>query len=929
MRNPTTSQMIGTRLAQYEITTHLGSGGMGDVYQARDTRLGRSVAIKFLPSAFSHDVERVARFRREARVLASLNHPNIAAIYGFDEIEGRHLLVMELATGETLEERTRRGALSVEEALPIAKQIAEALEEAHEAGIVHRDLKPANIKLTTGDKVKVLDFGLAKAYHVDQADQADASASTSPTITISATAGGVILGTAAYMAPEQARGKPVDRRADIWAFGVVLFRLLTGSRVFEGETVSDTLANVIQREPDWGQLPPRTPPALRTLLQRCLTKNPKNRLQAIGDARIALEELIEHRERSQPAPATPPVPRWQRVLPWALVPVCLTAGFLLNSPGQPADQPVLQFDFPLPSNHVLSHVNRHAVALSADGRQLAYVAGPVGGATGRIYVRKLDVATDTLVPDTDGARSVFFSPDGNWIGFQQRQQIKKVSLAGAAPAVIVENLNLPGADWGPPGIVWGRNGTIVFPYTLGSGLSMVRDTGGKPEELTALDPANHEVSHRLPHFLPDGSGVLFTVLRYTAVTPDWSRGQVWVKSLKNGERKLLLDNALDAQYAGENTLVFARQGKLFAIRFDPSSMSVTGKEVQVLDGVTHSMYGTAAINWTGVAQFSVADGGTLVYAPGSIEPPNVSSLIWFDRRGRTNPITNMRGMSRFAPRVLPDGIRIASSELYANKDIWIFDTARGTEDRITYEGQNAFPIWTADGSRFAFRSDRAGPQQIYVSDAANPTNAKPLTSGPFDVPSAWTPDGKELLFTRGFTSLGGNTDIYAVSIDRPDKPRALIATPAEERFPELSPDGKWLAYVSNDTGQPQLYVQPYPGPGPRVTIASGGAQDPAWSKNSSELFYAAFPGPARMMAVPFNVSGGSFVPGEPVELFRPPSLGSGTTVRGTYDVAPDGRFLLNQVAPEVREERNRRIFPSTLRIVLNWTGAVQRLLSSQ
>ena len=928
MRNPTTSQMIGTRLAHYEITTHLGSGGMGDVYQARDTRLGRNVAIKFLPSAFGDDVERVARFRREARVLASLNHPNIAAIYGFDEIEGRHLLVMELAAGETLEERTRRGALPVEEALPIAKQIADALEEAHEAGIVHRDLKPANIKLTAGDKVKVLDFGLAKAYQVDQADQADASASTSPTITMSQT-GGAILGTPAYMAPEQARGKPVDRRADIWAFGVVLFRMLAGSRVFEGETVSDTLVNVLEREPNWSQLPPQTPPPVRTLLQRCLTKNPKNRLQAIGDARITLEELIEHRERSEPAPATPRMRLWQRVLPWALAPVCLTAGVWLNSPDRPPDQPMLQFDFPLPANQVLSHVYRNAVALSADGRQIAYVAGSVGGGDRRIYVRKLDVATETLVPDSDGAQSVFFSPDGNWVGFQQGQQIKKVSLAGAAPAVIVENLNLPLATWGPPGIVWGRNGTIVFPYTLGSGLSAVRDTGGKPEDLTTLDPANNEVSHRLPHFLPDGSGVLFTVLRYTAVTPDWSRAQVWAKSLKNGERKLLLNNALDAQYAGENTLVFARQGKLFAIRFDPSSMSVSGKEVQVLDGVTHAMHGTAAITWTGAAQFSVADSGTLVYAPGSTEPPNVSSLIWFDRQGRTTPITNMRGMSRFAPRVLPDGIRIASSELYANKDIWVFDTARGTEDRITYEGQNAFPIWTADGSRFAFRSDRAGPQQIYVSDAANPTSAKPLTSGPFDVPSAWTPDGKELLFTRGFTSLGGNTDIYAVSIDRPDKPRAVIATSAEERFPELSRDGKWLAYVSNDTGQPQLYVQPYPEPGARVTITSGGAQDPAWSKNSNELFYAAVPGPARMMTVPFTVSDGSFVPGKPVELFRPPTLGSGTTVRGTYDVAPDGRFLLNQIAPEVTQERNRRIFPSTLRIVLNWTHAVQRLLSSQ
>jgi hypothetical protein len=358
--------------------------------------------------------------------------------------------------------------------------------------------------------------------------------------------------------------------------------------------------------------------------------------------------------------------------------------------------------------------------------------------------------------------------------------------------------------------------------------------------------------------------------------------------------------------------------------FDPSSLSVSGREVLVLDGVNHSVHGVAGITWTGAAQFSVAGNGALFYAPGSFEPPLLTSLVWFDRQGNATPVPGMRSMFRFAARVLPDGVRIASSELHVNKDIWIFDSARGTEDRVTSEGQNAFPIWAPGGSHFAFRSDRAGPQQIYLGEGVNPRSVKRLTSGPFDVPSSWTPDGKELLFTRGFSSMGGNTDVYAVSIDRPDQLRPVLATPADERFPELSPDGKWLAFVSNDAGQPELYVQPYPGPGARVTVTSGGAQDPAWSKNSRELFYRVGP---QMTAVPFTISNGSFVPGKPVALFRQASLGGGTTVRATYDVAPDGRFLLNQPVAEASTERDRQIFPSSLRFVLNWTQEVQRLLA--
>ena len=459
---------------------------------------------------------------------------------------------------------------------------------------------------------------------------------------------------------------------------------------------------------------------------------------------------------------------------------------------------------------------------------------------------------------------------------------------------------------------------------LGSALSVIPDTGGEPKEFTQLDPSTNEASHRLPHFLPDGSAVLFTVLRYTTVTPDWKRAQVWVKSLKTGAQKLLIEDAMDARYA-DGTLVFARQGKLYAVLFDPSTLSITGMPIQVLDGVTQALQGGAAVTWSGAAQFSVSADGSLLYAPGSIEPPVISSLVWVDRTGKVTPVVGMKPMFRFGARVSPDGKRIASSELYVNKDIWIFDPARGIEDRVTYEGQNAFPIWSPDGSRMAFRSDRASPLQIYLT-SANSRDVTLLTPGPFDVPSTWTPDGKQLLFTRGFNVTGGTTDIYAVSVDDPKKePHPVVATMADDRFPEVSPDGKWLAFVSNETGRAELYVQPYPGPGKPVTITSEGAQEAAWSKNSSELFYRIG---NRMMAVRYRINGDDFVPERPVLLFEQNSLGAGTTVRATFDVAPDGRFLLNQAVPDAGEERIRKIFPSQLRFVLNWSQEIRRLLAT-
>ena len=917
-----------SQLGSYLILGPLGAGGMGEVYLARDSKLGRDVALKVLPEQVAQDRDRLSRFTREAQLLASLNHPNIAAIYGVEAAGGSFALVLEYVNGETLAERINKGPIPVTDLLRYALQIAQALEAAHEKGVVHRDLKPANVKITTEGVIKVLDFGLAKAMENEQG--LSQSLSQSPTISVAATNAGVILGTAGYMSPEQARGLPVDRRADIWAFGVVIFEMLSAKRVFEGDTVADTFARLLEREPDWEQLPKRTPMALRKLLRRCLTKSTKDRLQAIGEARNVLEELISDPAAQNNIEVTQ-YPRWKKILPWALAPFFLAGGLLLKSSGVTADRPVSQFEQPLPPNSLLVHNYRRGVDLSPDGRKMVFVArlGDPAGPPRSLYIRSLDRWDAIALAGTEGAMSPTFSFDGAWVGFQQGQQIKKLSLAGGEATVVVEKLNSQGPEWGPPGISWGKNGKIVYSDSLGVGLKIVGDNGGEPEPFTTLDPAANESSHRLPHFLPDGSGVLFTVLRYTTITPDWKRAQIWVKPM-NGERKLLLENAMDARYVGDDILVFARQAKLFAVRFDPKSLTISGNPVQVLDGVTQALYGGAAVTWSGAAQYSVSDNGTLLYAPGSYEPELYSALVWYDHDGKNaTPVTGTRPMLHFAARVLPDK-RIAFSGLHLKKDIWLFDPARvGNEDVATYEGQNAFPIWSPVGSRMAFRSDRSGPLAIYMASASNLRDVKQLTPGPLDVPSSWTPDGKELAFTRGFSATGGNTDIYVVSVDDPKKVRPILATSAMESFPEFSPDGKWLAYCSDENGgQFTLYVQPYPGPGPRVTITSEGSPtEPAWStaKNSSELFFRSG---QRVMSVKYKVVGAEFIPENAVELFRQPTLGAGTTVRATYDVSPDGRFLLNQAIADATADRLLKIFPPTLRVILNWNEEVNRLLDA-
>ena len=909
----------GTQLGVYEVLSPLGAGGMGEVYRARDTKLGRDVALKVLADTFVHDRERMARFRREAQLLASLNHNNVAAIYGIEESGGTMALVMELVDGETLAERIAKGRVPLQDALRIALQIAEALEAAHEKAVIHRDLKPANVKITSQGVVKVLDFGLAKAL---DDEPGPSNFSQSPTLSAALTGAGYILGTAGYMAPEQARGKVADRRADIWAFGVILFEMLTGRRLFEGETAADTLAKVLERDPDLKQLPPRTPAAVRKLLQRCLNKNVKDRLQAIGDARTLIQELTLDPTTLVDEAQAPPYPLWKKLLPWAVA-MILGAGLVLRPSPSPPKSVLSRFEFVLPGGQNLTHQYRHAVTLSPDGTRMAFVANTLGRSVSeqRIYIKGMDQWEAVAIPGTEAGLNPFFSPDGQWLGFQSGSQIKKVHLTGGTPVTTVASVG------GRPlyGMSWGANGNIVFAPEAAGALKVMRDTGSEAEEFTKLDIAANEVSHRLPHFLPDGSGVLFTVLRYTYVEPNWSTAQIWVKSLKDGKSKRLLEKATDARYIGNGYLVFAREGQLFVVRFDLKTLSVLGTAAPVLDGVTHSTYAAESIfDWTGAAQFSVAENGSLAFAPGSTEPPRLLSMVWVDRHGKVSPL-GTKPVALAPVRVSPDGRRVAFTECCREKgDISVFDTQRQVLEQQKSEGHSFRPIWSPDGSRIAFRSNRDGPSQVYVKDVDAP-GLTPITPGPHDEPGSWTPDGKEFAYVHAeLKGAAYSYDIYVASTGSPNKVRPLLDSPAAETYPEFSPDGRWLAYSTDESGRSEVYVQPYPGPGKRVLVSIDGGAEPAWSRDGKELFYRIFRNPGGdLMSVRFTASNTEFIPEKPVRLFAWNFQGG--AIARIYDVAPDGRFLALQQIPDVAGEWNKKVFPSTIRIVLNWSEELRRI----
>jgi serine/threonine protein kinase/Tol biopolymer transport system component len=878
------SSLVGQQLGSYKIVSLLGSGGMGEVYQAHDTKLGRDVAIKVLPPDVVHDADRLARFQREARMLASLNHPNIAMIYGLEQSGDVRYLVMELVAGQTLAERVSGGELKIKESLNVAAQIAQAIEAAHERGVIHRDLKPANVKVTPAGRVKVLDFGLAKAYTGD----GEQDLSNSATLTTLATEEGIILGTPAYMSPEQARGKAVDKRTDIWAFGCVLYEMLAGKRAFGGQTIPDTIAAVLECEPGWHELPPATPAKIGDLLRRCLQKDSQRRLRDIGDARIEIEEALAAPAMAEPAAATKSIrATWQGALPWGLAFLLLVAVssiFILNrkSSSPTSSVRISRIAITLPPTQPLAGLELgSAVALSPDGTRLVYAAHQGGGQ--QLYLRPLEDLEAQPIPGTAGAVQPFFSPDGKWLGFFADGKLKKIPVNGGEAVSLGDAVD-------PRGASWGSQGLIVFAPTRESALQKISDAGGISQPVTRIGK-EPETSHRWPEFLPSGEAVLFAAFHGGG---NWNNAQISVQSVGSGERRDLVQGGTHPRYAPSGHLVYAQGGTLMAAPFDAQSLMVTGAPVPVQEGVLQSTF-------SGAAQYSFSSTGSLVYVPASVQATQ-RRLVWVSRSGAEQPLAAPARAYR-GPRLSPDGRDVAVAVEGQETEVWLYNLSRDTFTRLTFQGSTNYnPIWTRDGKRLVFTSLGHG----LTWQAADGSGGPEVLSGPGGYPSSWSPDGKVLAVDNNTPSTG--RDILMLRLgDR--KEDLFLGTPFNEGAAQFSPDGRWLAYVSNESGRYEIYVQPYPGPGGKLQISTDGGGEQLWNPNGRELFYRSGD---KMMAVDITTQP-SFSAGKPKVLFAGQYQPSPNPVPNVnYDVSPDGqRFLM--VKPGGQDQATTQV-----NVVLNW-----------
>jgi Tol biopolymer transport system component len=909
----------GTRLGVYQIAAQIGVGGMGEVYQATDTNLKRQVAIKVLPAAVAGDLDRLARFQREAEVLAALNHPNIGAIYGLEKTPDFTALVMELVAGDDLAQRIARGPIPLDEALPIAKQIAEALEAAHEQGIIHRDLKPANIKIRTDGTVKVLDFGLAKA--MDPAGSPSANATTSPTISMHATQAGMILGTAAYMAPEQARGRVVDTRADIWAFGCVLYEMVTGIRAFNGDEQTDTIVAVLSKDPDWRALP-ATAIGVRPLVARCLKKHVKQRLQAIGDARIHVEELIDGTSANGAAVRAPAATLSRRVALAAIVVLasCAVLGALamwgMTRPAPQARVRPSRFEIvpPLAQSLALQGADRDIV-ISPDGQYIVYRAD---AGRAQLVVRAIDRLDAHPVADITNARQPFFSPDSQWIGFFDGAGLKKAPITGGSAITIWKNYVVP------RGASWGDDNSIVFASTdASSGLLRVPASGGEPTELTRPDAAKGERNHWYPSLLPGGRWVLFTIRALNPAEPP----QVAVLDMKTGQRKTLIRGGSQAEYVPTGHLLYVAAGTLHAVRFDLGRLEVMSDSAPVVDDVW--------MNRDTAANYAVSRTGTLVYVPASgVQSPR--SLVWVDRKGQETPIKAPPRLYD-EPRLSPDGTRVALALNDQERDVWIWDFARETLTRLTFDpGVDDSPVWTPDGQRIVFGSERAGVSNLFIQASDGTGVAERLTTGADpQQPSFVAPDETGVVGwvlapkTRGdivwfllknSASPSGSSSVSGVRLSRVEP---LVQTTAIEFNAAISPDGRYMAYQSNGSGREGIYVKPFPrvnDGGPWQVSADGGTR-PVWARNGRELFYVDL---ANMLtAVPVQTSRRTFAAGNAAKLFETPRAASLTSVRD-YDVAPNGqRFLM--IKENAARDQKATI---GMVVVLNWFEVLKAKLEA-
>jgi serine/threonine-protein kinase len=884
----------GVRLGSYEVLSPIGAGGMGEVYRARDTRLNRDAAIKVLPGLFASDRDRLARFEREAQMLAALNHPRIATIYGLEEAGPVLALAMELVEGPTLAERLANGPIDVAEALSLARDMAEALEYAHERSIIHRDLKPANIKITPDGSVKILDFGLAKAL---SPTPASTNLANSPTVSVAGTAAGVLLGTAAYMAPEQARGQIVDRRADIWAFGCVLYEMLAGRAPFAGETLTDVLASVVTREPNWDAVPAAMPPRIVALLRRCLRKEPRDRLRDIGDARIEIEEVLK----------TPPAPSMEQRPARALVPARIwlsagLAGLLLGvlavgtisrvwRAPPPRVRVPIRLNAALPEKVGLALGRGSAVAISPDGLKLVFVAG-TGGRTG-LYLRSLDQFDSTALPGTDGAANPFFSPDGQWVGFFAGGKLKKIALSGGQPVSVCDAPSSRGE-------AWSLDDVIFFTPSSGSGLWRVAAGGGKPEEVTKRQEG--ELSHRWPQVLPDGRTVIFTVWNDTG----FEAARIVAQSLTTGERRVLVEGGSYARIvfadAAERTgyLIYARASGLLAAPFDAERLQLTGPPVPMVDGVV--------TNLSGGAHFSVSRDGALVYIAGGLAE-SARRVAVVDRKGTARPLATIRGMSLFF-QVSPDGKRLArSNPAGPNRDIWIHDLDRNTATRLTYRDNSSYPIWTPDGTRVVFSSGLPDPNLYWKSADGSGAEERLTTSPHAQFPGAFSPDGTILVYVENRPSAG--SDLWILPFEGDRTPRPFLQTPFNESEAAFSPDGKWLAYQSNESGVFEVYVQSFPSGGRKWQISTDGGRWPLWARNGREIFYRNRNG---MMAVAVGAEpAGS---GTALTVDKPRLLFEGS-FEDVYSLTPDERFVVIQIDSDESA-------PTEVHVVLDWLEELKR-----
>ncbi|MCZ6917514.1 MAG: protein kinase [Gemmatimonadetes bacterium] len=906
----------GQKLSHYRLVEKIGEGGMGVVWKAEDTVLKRTVAMKVLPHAFAGDREHLARFEREARLLASLNHPNIAAIYGFEQAEGIRFLVLELVTGETLAERIAAGPLALDETLTIALQIAEGLEAAHERGIIHRDLKPANIQVTEEGKVKILDFGLAKAFAGGVQGR---DLSQSPTVTSAGTREGVILGTAPYMSPEQARGGKLDRRTDIWSFGCVLYEMLTRKATFPGPTTSDILAAILDREPNWELLSEEAPVALHVLLQRCLAKDTRQRIHEIADVRIELEEMVAGKS---PAPglraatevnrATSPANRIQWTLAAGLAGVILGAALALmvtmRLTSTPHGASPVRADIMLPETVALTLPGlQRRLSLSPDGRLLVY-----SGAR-RLYLRAMDRDEPRPLPGTEGGYAPFFSPDGEWIGFFTDRKLKKVAVSGGAAITLIDV---------PPitqGGAWGPDDRILFAPTFNTGLTWISADGARPESLTELDRERGEQGHVWPQILPGGDAILY-VIRTGNDPQAFDESNIVVERLGTGERRMLIEGSPYGRYVHSGHVLFVRGTSVLAVPFDLDRLELSGNPVPILEDVKVN-------SQDGLPQFAVSSTGTLVYLPAEAEEaPNVSTVLWVGKDGTEEELPLPGGRYYAMPRVSPDGGQIAiTGSRRGDMDVWLYDIARDVLTSMTPGPGRAFnPVWTPDGRRltFTYMPITSGFPNIYWMPADGSHPPEPLRE--FDrpeFPNSWSPDGKVLAFTAIYLEEGmivsGNADIWLLDSDDPESARPWFETPFLEYAAIFSPHGRSIAYVSDESGESEIYIRPYPGPGARIKVSTAGGGEPAWSRDGRTLFYRQG---TVLMATPVQ-PGRELRVGTPVPLLEMDGDFAGIADTHNYDVAADGdRFLI--VRREQPAVENTRLV-----VVTDWFTALEKAAS--